>query len=1441
MSALPSDEPPGREPGLMWQVAAGPRPTDLTWSELRDIWWLVRCVYREPPEAPPAEIPPVDDVPRIPESKPPERSPSTPEAPPENAQPKRKQPEAAEQWTPRQRGALRQTLADTTRATAPLGWPGVPALRNPRAIEQALRPLTRRVPSPWRKVLDEEATARRAAEERIWLPEWQPAPWRKFELMLIVDSSPTLAIWRNTIDEFTGILGHIGAFRQIRTYRTDFSRPKDLTLSVDGTGAQRSWRDVVDPTGRRVVLVITDAIGPAWRTGAAEHRIAELATGMPTAIVNVLSDRLWSWGGLSPHRAHLSSPTPGAANRMLRVEPEPHDAIAVPVLAMSPEWLAGWATLVAGGATETTAIHVSPAWPVEASYPKAIAEPYLAARERVLRFKTYASTRAFHLACLLAAAPLNLPIMRLVEQVMLDGSDMSTVAEVLLGGIVKETPVLRLVDDPAAIAYEFYDGVREELLSMGTRVDTVRVARVVSDAFGAAVPILKSLRNAIDFPATAPQPVVTDQNMPYLKIEAAVLSAISGGPYTKRSRSLTNRLNEHTNGGSHERVEPAFAQTGAEDAASSRSGTSISSGRIESMRTASVEGEMSVSETPRTEPRQGAGLRPQIWGNVPLRNPDFVGRTELLDKLQERLLEPDNRATAVLPEALHGMGGVGKSQTVVEYIYRHSTEYDIIWWIPSEQLSQINASFVELARKLGLPSSSADTARPEVIEALRKGSPYQRWLLVFDNAEHPDVVSPFIPASSGHVIVTSRNPDWAGVARTVEVDLFTRKESIDLLRMRGGEITDEDADRLAEALGDLPLAVEQAAAWRGQTGMPVNEYLTLLDRHLTDLLGDERAAEYGALGYQRSVAAAWNVPLHRLRTSHPAALQLLQVCAFFGPEPIARSLFTGGRSVPVPPELANALRDPIKLNRAIREISRYSLAKIDHRNNTIQLHRLVQTVLKNQLSEKDQGEMRHAVHVLLVNGDPDDPVSTDSWPRYADLLPHATMSKAVECQSDAWVRRLIINLVRYLVSIGDYQVALSYARESMDQWTLAFGETHEDTLLMASQRSIALRRIGEYDESFELIEETYKRVQETYGEDSELYLSVADTLRSGLRVQGRFVQELQMQENIVEKSRHVLGDDDPATLRYANNLAGSLRLNGQFFRAKEVDQDTGERKKVVLGDEHGATFLTLNGLAMDLRECGEYVEACRVQEYNLTRQRAVMGDDHPSTIGAMRNLAVSRRKAGLHQEARELSEDCVRLYRLRYGDKHLDTITAEMGLSADLRVLGDLPQSESLGAHSYQLFVETHGQQHPFTLVAAINLAITTRLMKRAAEARDANRRTLESLHQVFGKDHPFALVCATNLASDLAALGDAAAAHAMDVDTRDRSIQVLGEKHPSTLAVALNLSIDLDALGKKEEAAKLHAATVTLFRSTLGPDHPATLAADQSIRANCDTDTMQL
>src|SRR6266496_898755 len=170
----------------------------------------------------------------------------------------------------------------------------------------------------------------------------------------------------------------------------------------------------------------------------------------------------------------------------------------------------------------------------------------------------------------------------------------------------------------------------------------------------------------------------------------------------------------------------------------------------ESVRTAAV---VNMGATVRQERRAGDEA-PPVWGAIPLRNPNFTGRGELLGRLSERL---GVGTTVVLPAALHGMGGIGKTQMAVEYIYRHLQDYDVVWWIQATQATQIRTSLTELAQHLRLPGSDdAITAVPAVLEALRVGKPYRRWLLVFDSAEAPDLVRPFFPVGgTGEILVTS--------------------------------------------------------------------------------------------------------------------------------------------------------------------------------------------------------------------------------------------------------------------------------------------------------------------------------------------------------------------------------------------------------------------------------------------------------------------------------------------------------------------------------------------------------------------------------------------------------------------------------------------------------------------------------------------------------------
>ncbi|QDO40733.1 tetratricopeptide repeat protein [Streptomyces sp. RLB3-17] len=526
---------------------------------------------------------------------------------------------------------------------------------------------------------------------------------------------------------------------------------------------------------------------------------------------------------------------------------------------------------------------------------------------------------------------------------------------------------------------------------------------------------------------------------------------------------------------------------------------------------------------------------PTIWGNIPPRNPNFTGREELLDKLHQRLLR--EKATAVLPHTLHGMGGVGKSLLAVEYLYRRMAEYDVVWWISAERTAQISLSLVELAPRLGLPTGSdVSSTVASVLEALRIGVPYANWILVFDNAESPESVRQFFPAGGpGNILVTSRNPQWASVAQPLEVDVFMREESKQLLRIRGPEISDAEADRLAEALGDLPLAIEQAAAWHAETGMPVDEYLRLLDEKRVDLLRGT-----APLGNQHPVIAAWNISLDRLEAKSPAAYQLLQVCSFYAPEPIARTMFMRMPSSPITPELDAALEDPIRLGQAIRDIGRYSLARFNHRAKSLQMHRLVQAALQFRMTEKDRATMRRGAHMLLVASDPNDPDNALRWDRYGTLYPHVVVSGAVQ-SDEAWVHRLVVNEVKYLLRWGDYESCLELARSAYEDWSRRLGEEHAQTLQIAHWLGFVHFNMGRYKEAAELNTTTLEAHLRLLGPHHQDTFDALGNVALDHRVRGAFAEALELSDSVHQQYLRLMGPDDPETPRREPAPGGRVR------------------------------------------------------------------------------------------------------------------------------------------------------------------------------------------------------------------------------------------------------------------------------------------------------------
>jgi hypothetical protein len=375
------------------------------------------------------------------------------------------------------------------------------------------------------------------------------------------------------------------------------------------------------------------------------------------------------------------------------------------------------------------------------------------------------------------------------------------------------------------------------------------------------------------------------------------------------------------------------------------------------------------------------GQLPAIW-NLPARSPTFTGREDLLTQLGSRLgaSADQDGAVAVVPLALYGLGGVGKTQLALEYAYRHAADYDLAWWIPAQNPITIPTALAQLGSQLDIPETDDQLKLARAV--LRALGARRRWLLVFDNAEEPDDLAGWLPtAGGGHVLLTSRHPDWSALAQPVQVGVLPHDKATELLLRRSPDDDAASAAELAEELGDLPLALEQAAAYLEREGTPLAAYLDAFRRRREELLSRGRA-----IAYQGQVDTTWQLSIDKVA---PAGIELLRLCAFLAPEAIPLDLFA-----PQPALLPSALRAAVAtdgelgVHEAAGACYRYSL--VDRDRARIRVHRLVQQVVRARLAERDQRAMITIVTELLAAAFPisiEQLASPSSWPRCAELLP----------------------------------------------------------------------------------------------------------------------------------------------------------------------------------------------------------------------------------------------------------------------------------------------------------------------------------------------------------------------------------------------------------------------------------------------------------------------
>ncbi|NUR87471.1 MAG: tetratricopeptide repeat protein, partial [Nonomuraea sp.] len=773
-----------------------------------------------------------------------------------------------------------------------------------------------------------------------------------------------------------------------------------------------------------------------------------------------------------------------------------------------------------------------------------------------------------------------------------------------------------------------------------------------------------------------------------------------------------------------------------------------------------------MTESPQSVSRGTASGYPVVW-KVPPQNRNFTGRKELLDKLRKGIVGDVTAVVAHAPEpvqgskALHGLGGVGKTQMAIEYAYRYREHYDLVWWIPADQPGLVRSNLAQLAPKLGVPGStmtSSEDAASAVLDKLRSGEPYRRWLLIFDNADEPEDLLPNIPPGPGHVLITSRNHEWERRVGTVAVDVFTREESVQFLgkRMRRS-LSGADADRLAEALGDLPLALEQSAALQTEAGMSPEEYLKLLKERTSSVLDEGKPSEY-----PRSMSAAWELSVNKLKEQLPEAMELLRCCAFFGPEPIPRDLFRPVKG-PVRPVVAELLADPLRLSRAFKRLGKYALIRMEAESGegtvtgarTVQMHRLIQALLRDGLPPATQDEIRAEVHSLLAGAAPGDSADPANWPRYDALLAHVGPTRLADSER-ADVRGFALRILDYLMASGNYDVAHTHIERFLERWIADSGPRDMSVLRAQRVKGDLLRFLGRYDAAYELDLATLTAMRDVAGDEHREALVLRNGIGADLRGRGLFVEAREHDAESVELHRAVFGPDHARTLMAVNNLALDHGLNSDYRSARALLEEAFTTAQLAESAVSRGTVLNLwAGLSRMTRLCGDYVEACDIGEDALAYGQEQLDADHPRILLVQKDLAIARIRLGEAPEALEQAHDVHARYVRNFGIDHPGTLAAALCLANAFRVNDRIEEAFRLARDAMDRYPSLYGSDHPYYFGCASNVAVLLRVRGDLKGARELNERVIEGMKAKLGGGHHYVLTVAVNLASDLAALGD--------------------------------------------------------------------------------------
>ena len=802
--------------------------------------------------------------------------------------------------------------------------------------------------------------------------------------------------------------------------------------------------------------------------------------------------------------------------------------------------------------------------------------------------------------------------------------------------------------------------------------------------------------------------------------------------------------------------------------------------------------------------------------NLPERNQFFTGRETVLAQLQETLAERGR-------VALSGLGGVGKTQTAVEYAHRHLDEYVYTFWATAHSREALVSAYLTIASLLKLPECDAKDRALAVDAVKRWLSSQEGWLLILDNANDLGTAREFIPqGKNGHVILTTRARAVGAVARVVKIKTMDTEEGGLFLLRRAKYVAENaaldfaskadqaNAIKIATQLDGLPLALDQAAAYIEETGCGLTDYLELYRQHASKLL-----RRRGEPASENSVASTWILSFENIEKANPAAAELLRFCAFLDPDVIPEELFAKG-APELGPVLGTIVRDALALDSVFSELSNYSLVRRDANAGTLEMHRLVQALLKQGMDEGTQRLWAERAVRVVDRAFPQVELST--WTLCERILPQAHASAELISQ---WglefpeAARLLNEAGVYLYERGHYTEAEFLCQRALDIREKALGPNHPDAATSLNNLALLYDAQGQYAKAEPLSRRALEIREKALGPNHPDVATSLNNLAELYRAQGQYAKAEPLYQRALAIWEKALGPNHPDVAISLNNLAKLYRAQSQYAEAESLCQRALEIREKALGPNHPDVATSLNNLAKLYRAQSQYAKAEPLYRRALEIQEKVLGPNHPDVATSLNNLAELYSAQGDYAKAEPLCQRALEIREKALVPNHPDVATSLNNLAELYSAQGHYAKAEPLYERALAIWEEALGPEHPKVATCLESYASLLRKSGRpVGEAEPLIRRALSIDKKSYGPEHPNVATGLNNLAQLLQntnRLGEAEFLYQRALAIREKA---LGPEHPDVATSLENYAILLRNIDRAENARLLESRAKAIRRA---------------------------